>query len=55
MESKFKTKIKVFDDGYAELYLPNGDRVASGSSEHCWDERMRWEEALKAPVQLKLF
>lgn len=59
MESKFKTKIvQRFVNGYEfhELLLPNGQRVASGSLEHCWDEREKWERVLKSqPVQLELF
>lgn len=59
MESKFKTRIvQRFKDGFEffELLLPDGQCVASGSLEHCWDEREHWEDVLKAkPVQLELF
>lgn len=57
--TNFKTKIvQRIQNGfeYYELLLPDGRRVASGSLEHCWDERENWESVLKSkPVQLELF
>ena len=59
MASKFKTKIvQKFKNGFEffELLLPDGRCVASGSLEHCWDEREQWERVLASqPVQLELF
>ena len=48
--TKFKTKIvQRFMNGHEfyELLLPDGRHVASGSMDHCWDERERWEEVLR--------
>ena len=45
--TNFLTKIVCHDNGICELFLPNGDCVARGSSSHCWDEREHWEEVLR--------
>lgn len=55
MESKFKTKIvQRFKDSFEfyELFLPDGRCVASGSLDHCWNERERYESLFVEPVQL---
>lgn len=55
-ESKFKTKIRQQGDSdIYDLLLPDGRRVACGSLSHCWNERDRWEEALRVPIELSLF
>lgn len=59
MDNRFgrvwKTKIFIHDNGVHDLILKEtGDVVATGSSSHVWDERMRWEAALNEPQQLSL-
>ena len=52
--TKFKTKIvQRFVNGHEfhELLLPDGQRVASGSLSHCWDEREQWERVLNMECQ----
>lgn len=54
--TKFKTKIvQRFVNGHEfyELLLPDGRCVASGSLDHCWDERERWEDVLATPKKCR--
>lgn len=57
--SKFICKVvKSFLDGNEifYLFLPDGRKVASGSLQHCLNERDHWEVVLRSnPVQLSLF
>lgn len=52
--TNFKTTLKIISDDYAELFLPDGTRVASGSRSHCWNERDHWESVLSQGVQLSI-